>query len=57
MIMKKNQRDVTLMTLKIENKNQEPRYVDSLWKIEKVRNGFSSFQEGTEHSHHHDGLT
>lgn len=50
MITKKGQGDVTLMALKIENGNQEPRNVDSLWKMENARNGFSSVASKKEHS-------
>lgn len=39
--MKKGQRVATLLALKIEKGNQEPRNVDSLWKMEKAGNRFS----------------
>lgn len=35
-IIKEEYRDATLLAMKIEKGNQEPRNVDSCWKIEKT---------------------
>lgn len=37
-VIMKGQRDLTLLRMKTENSNQEPRHVDSPWKMEKARN-------------------